>query len=105
MEDNLQRPLNLDELNPSLWSDKCDYLYPSKCINLNPHNFNFVIVQHNVCSLPANITETRLLLETLHNRNSTVDIMMLCETFLSKNTANLIKNTWLHTGIKLSKEP
>ena len=81
----------MDELNPSLWSDQCDYLYPSKCINLNPHNFNFVIVQHNVCSLPSNISETKLLLETLHNKNSTVDIMMLCETFLSKNTAKSIK--------------
>ena len=91
LEDSLQRPLNLDELNLSLWSDKCDYLYPSKCINLNPHNFNFVILQHNVRSLPCNISETKLLLETLHNKNSTVDIMMLCETFLSKNTAKLIK--------------
>ena len=50
-----------------------------------------MILQHNVHSLPCNISETKLLLENLHNKNSTVDIMMLCETFLSKNTAKLIK--------------
>ena len=50
-----------------------------------------MILQHNVRSLPCNISETKLLLQTLHDKNSTVDIMMLCETFLSKNTAKLIK--------------
>ena len=49
-----------------------------------------MILQHNVRSLPCNISETKLLLQTLHDKNSTVDIMMLCETFLSKNTAKLI---------------
>ena len=90
-EDSLQRPLNLDELNSSLWSDKCDYVYSSKCANLNPHNYNLVVLQHNVHSLPCNISETKLLLQTLHDKNSSVDIMLLCETFLNKNTANRIK--------------
>ena len=50
-----------------------------------------MVIQHNVRSLPCNISETKLLLQTLHDRNSTVDIMLLCETFLSKSTAKLIK--------------
>ena len=50
-----------------------------------------MVIQHNVRSLPCNISETKLLLQTLHDKNSTVDIMLLCETFLSKSTAKLIK--------------
>ena len=50
-----------------------------------------MVIQHNVRSLPCNISETKLLLQTLHDRNSTVDIMLLCETFLSKSTVKLIK--------------
>ena len=26
--DNLSRPLNLEELSPTLWNDKCDYIDP-----------------------------------------------------------------------------
>ena len=47
-----------------------------------------MVLQHNVRSLPHNISETKLLLQTLHDKNSSVDIMLLCETFLNKNTAN-----------------
>ena len=50
-----------------------------------------MVIQHNLHSLPCNISETKLLLQTLHDKNSTVDIMLLCETFLSKSTAKLIK--------------
>ena len=50
-----------------------------------------MVLQHNVRSLPCNISETKLLLQTLHDKNSSVDIMLLCETFLNKNTANRIK--------------
>ena len=50
-----------------------------------------MVLQHNVCSLPCNILETKLLLQTLHDKNSSVDIMLVCETFLNKNTANRIR--------------
>ena len=50
-----------------------------------------MVLQHNVCSLPCNISETKLLLQTLHDKNSSVNIMLLCETFLNKNTANRIR--------------
>ena len=82
--DRLQRPLNLDELNLTLWSDKCDYFYPSDCANLNPQNYNFIVLQHNKCSLPCNLADTKQLLQTLHDKNSPVDIMLLCKTFLRK---------------------
>ena len=83
--DNLQRLINLDELNSTLWSDKCDYLFPSNCTNLNPQNYNLIVLQHNVRSLLGNLAETKQLLQTLHDKNSPVDLLLLCETFLTKN--------------------
>ena len=50
-----------------------------------------MVLQHNVRSLPCNISKTKLLLQTLHDKNSSVNIMLLCETFLNKNTANRIR--------------
>ena len=50
-----------------------------------------MVLQHNVRSLPCNLSETKPLLQTLHDKNSSVDIMLLCKTFLNKNTANRIK--------------
>ena len=88
--DNLQRPINLGELNSTLWSDKCDYLYPSNCTNLNPQNYNLIVLQHNACSLLGNLAETKQLLQTLHDKNSPVDLLLLCEKFLTKKTLGLV---------------
>ena len=88
--DNLQRPINLDELNSTLWSNKCDYLYPSNCTNLNPQNYNLILLQHNVCSLLGNLVETKQLLQTLYDKNSPVNLLLLCETFLTKKMLGLV---------------
>ena len=39
----LHRPLNLNDITPILWNDKCDYVDPVRCTNLNPENYNFTI--------------------------------------------------------------
>ena len=88
--DNLQRLIHLDELNSTLWSNKCDYLYPSNCTNLNPQNYNLIVLQHNVCSLLGNLVETKQLPQILHDKNSPVDLLLLCETFLTKKTLGLV---------------
>ena len=46
--DNLSRLLELDNLNETLWSDKCDYIDRNKCNNLNPDNYNLVMIQLNI---------------------------------------------------------
>ena len=46
--DNLDRPLEIDTLNRNLWNDKCDYMNVEDCCNLNPDNFNFIVMQHNI---------------------------------------------------------
>ena len=61
-----------------------------KCENLNPENYNLVVLQHNIRSLLAHETELKMLLNTLKNNNSTVDILLLSETFLTKKTESLV---------------
>ena len=46
--DNLSRPLELNNLKEKLWSDKCDYIDRSKCSNLNPENYNLIVIQLNI---------------------------------------------------------
>ena len=49
--DELLRPLNLTGVHKSLWNDKCGYIDPVKCNNLNPNGFNLIALQLNICSL------------------------------------------------------
>ena len=46
--DSLDRPLDLGNNDEPLWSDKCDYLDPSNCTDLNPENYNLVVMQLNI---------------------------------------------------------
>ena len=87
---DLPRPLELNNIDTSLWSDKCDYVDPSNCANLNPDNYNLVVLQLNVRSLPSHQSELWYTLHLLTNRNSTIDILILCETFLSSKTEQLV---------------
>ena len=89
--DSLSRPLLMENVLENLWSDKCDYWLADNYENLNPSNYNFIVMQWNICSLMTNIRELKLLLNKLEQRNSTVDIILLCETFLNKSTEKLIK--------------
>ena len=87
--DSLDRPLELNRTDESLWSDKCDYLDPNNCNDLNPENYNLIIMQLNIRSLLANQTELRELLQIMTNKNSSVDVLLLCETFLTPKTEKL----------------
>ena len=88
--DELGHPLLDTNLPDSLWSDKCDYVDINKCTNLNPDNFNLNILQLNIRSLLSHQHELRLLLQQLNNKNSSVDIIALCETFLMKKVEKLV---------------
>ena len=89
--DELARPIDNTHLDETLWNDKYDYLTPETIINLYPESYNLVTVQLNIWSILAHQFELKKLLNTLDKKNSKVDIMMLCETFLSDNTVNLVK--------------
>ena len=40
-------PLNLDSIDENLWNDKCDYIDPNSCTNLNPNDYNLIVIQLN----------------------------------------------------------
>ena len=88
--DELERPLNLDSIDENLWNDKCDYIDPNSCTNLNPNDYNLFVLQLNIRSILSKQTELKQLLHTLENKNSRVDIVLLCETFLNAKTTKLV---------------
>ena len=97
--DSLERSRNLTSLDESLWNDKCDYTDIETCANLNPNNYNLLTLQLNIRSLLSHQQELNQFLHKLEKRNSKIDILLLCETFLSKNTANMVKvlgYTYIH---------
>ena len=90
--DSLMRLLSLETVSSSFWSDKCDYVQAEECNNLNPNNFNFVVLQWNIRSILSNLSELKLLLTKLENKNTPVDILLLCETFLSETLLYWLKS-------------
>ena len=82
--------LNLKDITPILWNDKCDHIDPVQCTNLNPENYNFTILQHNIRGLIGHQAKLKLLMDTLNSKNSSIDILLLCETFLTKHTIGLV---------------
>ena len=72
-------------------NDKCDYIESEKCIDLNPNNLNLIVLQLNISNILSHQTEIKTLLNDLETRNSRVDIVLLCETFLNKQTIKLVK--------------
>ena len=83
-QDEFNRTIDYLELDESLWNDKCDYLLPESCMNINPNNYNMVIMQLNIRSVLAKQSDLNQLLSTLAKKNSSVDILLLCETFLKE---------------------
>ena len=73
-----------------LWSDRCNYIYVDKCVNLNLMNYNFVVMQLNIRSLLSNQVDLKLLLNDLSFKNSAVDAIMLSETFITSKMEKLI---------------
>ena len=62
INDTLLRPISMEDIDSSLWSDKCDYWETEHCANLNPENYNFIVMQLNIHSLLSNVTELKILL-------------------------------------------
>ena len=48
LHDKLLRPMNFDQIDESLWNDKCYHIEPEKCIDLNPNNLNLIVLQLNI---------------------------------------------------------
>ena len=68
--DLLLRSSDYDELDGSLWNDKCNYIELEKCSNLNPNNYNLIVMPLNVRSLLAHQHELCQLLRMTERKNS-----------------------------------
>ena len=88
--DELARPLEYTATNRALWNDKCDYIDPDNCTDLDPSNLNFGILQLNIRGLLSHQKELSQLLQDLEIKNSKIDIVLLCETHLTRFTSNLV---------------
>ena len=88
--DELSRPMSNMLLNESLWNDKCDYISPDSCTNLNPYYHNLIVLQMNIRGLISHKADLHQLLNTLKLKNSTVDVVLLCETFLNEITVKQV---------------
>ena len=91
LEDTLSRSREYGELDSSLWNDKCDYVELDKCVNLNPNNYNLIVMQLNIRSLLSHQQHLCQLIRSTEKKNLRIDILLLCETFLSKNTCHMVK--------------
>ena len=90
LHDKLLHPFTNNFLDESLWSDKCDYINLDSSNNMNPNGLNLIICQLNVHSLLSNQDGIRQLLANLKCKNSEVDIIILCETFLRDHTVHQV---------------
>ena len=90
-KDSLSRSREYGELDSSLWNDKCDYVELNKCVNLNPNNYNLIVMQLNIHSLLSHQQDLCQIIRSTEKKNSRIDIVLLCETFLSKNTPQMVK--------------
>ena len=103
--DALKRSRNIFELDESLWNDKCDYIEMETCPNLNPNNYNLLALQLNIRSILAHQHELRQLLRDLEKKNSPIDVVLLCETLLTKKTIGMVNITGCtHIGNYRSKK-
>ena len=88
--DELNRAMDNLTQHECLWNDKCNYLQPEYCSNLNNNKYNLLVLQLNIRGLLSHQNDLQLLLHTLNKNRSNIDIVLLCETFLNKNTTKLI---------------
>ena len=81
---------HFDELENSLWNDKCDYIKRDKCKNLKPNDYNLIVLQLNIRSILSHPTELKQLLRALEKKHSRVDAVLSFETFSNSKTYNLV---------------
>ena len=91
VKDILENSIITDNLDSVLWNDKCNYIDIEDCVNLNLNCYNLFVMQLNVRSLLSNQYTLNQLLRDLDNRESKVDLILLCEMFLTDQSHRLVR--------------
>ena len=89
-DDALLRLRDHNALDASLWNDKCDYTELDECNNLNPNNYNLIVMHLNIRSVLCHQQELCQLIRSTEKKNSRIDVILLCETFLSSKTKSMV---------------
>ena len=66
------------------------YVEIEECLDLNPNQYNLIVIQLNIRNLLSKQTELNQLMVNLENRNSKADLVLLCETFLNDKTSKFV---------------
>ena len=66
-----------------LFDGNCQYVEPSNLKLQNDSNSNLNILYANIHSVPSKLNDLKTLLENFQNNNITIDIILLCETFIN----------------------
>ena len=97
------KPLELNSTDQSLWSDQYDYIDLEDCTNLNKMNMNLVTLHLNICSLLSHQSELIELISKLEQKNSKLDILFLCETFLMNQMMKMVNiPRYIHSLLTLA---
>ena len=60
-----------------------------ECDNLNPNNHNLIVMHLNIRSVLSHQHELCELIRSTEQKNSRIDVILLCETFLSSKTKSM----------------
>ena len=72
-----------------LFDKECKYIEPENTKILEGKSSKLKILSINIHSLPGKLTELKHLLDTLQSNNLTIDVVILCETFINENNKSL----------------
>ena len=81
--DNLGGPLDFDNVDQTLWNDKCDYQEVHEICNFNPKNKNLIVLQLKIRSLLGKQNELNDILNKLWINKSLPKVLLLSETHLN----------------------
>ena len=65
-----------------------NYILPNDISELSVDDYSLKVMHINIQSLPAKIDQLKLLLEKLSEKGIVLDVILICETFLSDNKVN-----------------
>ena len=89
-DDALLRSQDHDALDALLWNDNRDYIELDECDNLNRNNYNLIVMHLNISSVLCHQHELCQLIRSTEKKNSRIDVILLCETFLSSKTKSMV---------------
>ena len=87
MNDNINA---LPDIGPEISQDSCDYITPEEVQSLNCSENDLMILQLNIPGLISKQSSISHLINNCAKNHKILDVVLLCETWVTKNTKDLI---------------